>query len=844
MIQPNSHPRFAFARLLLPLLCLAAVCAVRAEDDSDKPEAKKLTRQVRPELLAPENAVLLLSTPDVKKARAAFEHTAFKSLLSEDEILTPINAAFGKLRETYVKGDGTRGEAELKRRNEEVDMLLKIMPMLESQVTLVVDADAAALNSLSSGKLPRFMLIASMPPGDAGSLRQQEMENAFDQYRGRLAIDAHYRDFDSDRGVYKIHGLENTDLGIYESWTFVENLFIYAQGKGLVEDAIERFSTKKGAGSMALNASYQSAYKQVGRDDKGEALVFVQFQPLELVSAADRSPWMKALAGAISLGAENARPLLALGMNVPDGNDAAIREKLFVRAAAKDIPKITDGCKGLSANFVANDELFYWASLGNLSDIFAASKESLGSFFGSAAAMESRLSGAIGAKDPADLKKKLDLFKGEFSLFLDYAPRNSKIATWGDILGNFQYVICMEIDKDNVNYERELKDLMTKLENGTGIQYLTTNTSGSIIRYQRGAAKGEDPSALKLGLRDNLGNTESKTTPFFAAWAKVDMDTEGSTGQRHFVLLTDDLPSLRKAMSQRSSPRTSLYEDQRFKTVMKSFREARSEITYFDLVKLSTIYNQLMPLMTKAELIDRESIDKYPSANALRPHLFALAAARSAASNGEGILTEYSSPTGNLSLAALIASVAWPAITTQRQRSISDDVDSKFKQIMLALQLYSADFDRYPPQLSDLLSSNSSGLNVSTGYIDMKRINLFESPFNRGALAAPQDVDNADLTNLVYVANHTLQDLGSEILMYEKQPTRLEKDIGTGNWKLVHHVLQVDGKIRGMTKAALERVLQNKFTSTKNLDNKGAGKAGTTPAANTPKPPPPPKKKN
>jgi hypothetical protein len=537
---------------------------------------------------------------------------------------------------------------------------------------------------------------------------------------------------------------------------------------------------------------------------------------------------------------------MALGMSVGDGADAPIREKLFVRTAAKDIPKVAEGCKGLSANFVANDELFYWATLGDLSEVYGNNKEFLGSFFGTSAAMEAKLSGMVGAKDTVELKKKMDMFKGEFSIFVDYVPHNAKIATWGDILMNFQFVVCLELDRENVNYESALKELMTRLETATGVQYVTTNTSGSIIRYQRGSAPGEDRTALQLGLRANIGNTESKYTPFFAAWAKVDLESEGSTGPRRFLLLSDDLPSLRKAMSQRGSPRTSLYEDPRFKTVMKSFREARSEITYFDLVKLANIYNSLMPLVTKAELIDREAIDKYPSANALKAHLYPMAAARSAASNGEGVLTEYSSPTGNLSLAALIASVAWPAINTQRQRAISEEVDAKFKNVMLALQLYSADFDRFPPQLSDLLSSNVSGLSVSTGYIDVKRIGIFESPFNRGAIQSPQDVDNPDLTNMVYVATHSMQDLGNEILMYEKQPTRLEKDIGTGNWKLVHHVLQVDGRVRGMTKAALERVLQNKFASLRGTAQ-GSGKitpgsGSARPAAPTPAPPPPRRK--
>lgn len=818
MIQRKLARPAACLGAFTALLCLTAVLCVRAEEPVKEDPAKaekQLTRQLRPEQLAPENAVFYISTPDIKKAKAAFERSAFKNLISEDEILTPVTAAFGKLRDTYVKGDGTRNDAEIKRRNEEVDLMLKILPMFDAQAALAIDSDAAGLAAISSGKLPHFLLIASMPPGQTGTLRQEEIEQIFDNYRGRLTIDAHYHDFDTDIGTYRAHGLENADLDTYEEWVFVENLFVYAQGKGIIDGAIDRFANKKGAGTLAMNANYQSAYKQVGRDEKGESLAYVQFDPRSLMDKdKQNNPWLQYIMAAPN-GAEAGNAQMAFGITVGEGANAPVREKLFVRTlvAKENTEKPPEGCKAQSARFVASDGLFYWATVGNLNDIYTRNKDLLGSFFGGPGVMDQKLSGAIGAKEPTDLKKRMDLFKGEFSILIDYSSRPGKLAGWSDLLANFQPVLCLELDYENANHEAALKELMTKLETGTGVPYVTTNASGAIIRYQRGLAVGEDRNQSLLGLRANMYNAESKNTPFFAAWAKVDIDAEANSPQHHFALFSDDLPALRKAMAQRGSPRTSLYEDSRFKEAMKSFRESRTEITYFDLAKLATVYNALLPMASKAELVDRETM---PSLNSLKPILFPMAAARSYASNGEGVLTEFSSPTGNLSLAALIGSVAWPAINAQRQRGISEEVDAKFKQIMLYLQLYSADFDRFPPQLSDLLSVN---------YISPVRINVFESPFNRGAVQTAPDIDNPDLTNLVYLPNHSMLDLGNEILLYEKQPTRLEEK---GDGKLLYHVLSVDGRVRGITKAALERILQSKFSST-TVGDKGKGSAGKTP---------------
>lgn len=817
------------ARLGLAVALVCALQALHAADEGEKPD-KKLTRQLRPEMLAPPSPFLYISTPDVKKARAAFERSAFMGLVNEEEVNAPIIAAFGKLRETYVKGDGTRSEAELKRRNEEVDLLIKIFPMLESHVAIALDLDAAGFAALSNGKLPHFLLIAAMPPGDLGGERQGEIEDVFDKYRARLTIDAKYRDFDTARNSYAVHGVENPDLGTYESWAFVENLFVYAQGKGMIEEAIDRYASKKPGGSLETSASYQAAYKQVGRDEKGESLVYVQINPSVINLEKMEGDWMKlGLAAIIGVTPEGKLPEAALGIQIAEGANAPVREKLYVRLAQKEgTTRPVDGCKGESARFVPSDGLFYSATQGNFKDAYANLKDQLSLAYGNSAAgtLDQRLQLGVGAKDPAELQKKLELFKGEFSYFVEFVPRNVKVASWADVLENFQIVVCLEMDRENVNLDSSLKDLMKELEKNTGVPYVSTNAAGAIIRYQKGAAPAEERTQKNLGLRGNLDNIPAGKSPFFTCWTRVDVECEPGPVQRHFVLLSDDLPSLRKAMSQRLSQRTSLFDEQKFKETLKTFRESRHHLSYFDTIKATQVYSQLIPMVARADLIESAKLNRFPSAQALKPHVFPIVSADSFLPKNEGVLTEFSSPTGILPMVALIGSVAWPEVNFQHQRAISEEIDQKFKQIMLGLQLYSADFDRFPPQLSDLVGTGPGA------YIDIKKLNIFESPFNRGALQTALDVDNPEMSNLIYVPNRNLMDLGNDIILYEKQPTRVIQ----GESKLLYHAMTVDGKVRALPKSALERALAGKFSST--------GKSGpATPGSGTGSTPTPPKPK-
>ena len=168
-------------------------------------------------------------------------------------------------------------KSEMHRRSEEADLLAKVTPLLDGQAALAVDADLPALSGVVDGKLPRFLLIASMPPGESGAERQLQLEQILDRYRTAQITDVHYLDFDSVVGrLSAMHGMENKDQGTYEAWAFVENLFLYGQGKGMVEDAITRFAEQNSSGSLALNPGYQAAYSNAGRDERGESLLYAQ----------------------------------------------------------------------------------------------------------------------------------------------------------------------------------------------------------------------------------------------------------------------------------------------------------------------------------------------------------------------------------------------------------------------------------------------------------------------------------------------------------------------------------------------------------------------------------------
>ena len=781
------------------------------ENKPDAAEPKKVWKQLRPDRLISESSSLYISVPDIGRAKSAFMRSAFHGLLSEDEILTPLVNTFNKTRDALVKGDGTLAEMDLRWRNDFLTHLTKLYPYIDGQAALDVEDFAKPF---------KFLVVISMPPGDAGDERQRVLDNLFERYRFTLTTDPRFRDFDDVIDGYNIHRIENSDLQLVETWAFVENLLIYGQGKNVVEDAIHRYM-KNGAGTLSLHQGYQSAYNLVARDEHigpdghphlEDSLLYIQvgkraiLQVLGLLPAGDNAP-------------PNANePSIAIGMQVGDGDNAPVRERILIKEAP---PKITDPCRATTARFTPSDTLFYTGWNGNLENSYGSivafvnglKNDVLPALNGTpkpaagGVNFEQQLCAALKVGAPAQAAAALGIFKGEMSLMIAYVPQaNVKVAKVADLLSDFTMVFAAELDS-GIAGGQQFKNLMAGIENETGQPYLQAeykaNNQGYMIRYQQGMLHGEEKKqGLPMGLLQALSMPNVKVLPFFAAYAIIDLDVETGAQARKFVLFSDSVDALKKALSQSGAVRSSLFEDKKFKTLVKSFRESY-QITYADLNRLVDVYAAALPILSKTGAISREALAQFPNANLLNQHLYPMAAAQSVDADRDGVLYEFSSPTGNLTLAGMIGSVLYPAINEEKKKKVSGEVDDKFKRINVALQLYASDFDRYPLQLSDLHVP-------AYDHAQPNEMSLFESPFKRNALAGPQDIDNPELTNLIYIPSRQIQGLAREIILYEREPTMLVKSTNEGS-KLLYHVLTVDGKMTGLPRATLERRLGAKL---------------------------------
>ena len=809
----STHaPLFAF----LTLVWIGVCAQTRADDEPKKPEAPKW-QELKPERLVSDSALLYISTPDFRKSRAAFEHTAFRGLLNEEEVSNLLISSFAKMQDVYIKGDGTRNDAELRRHRDEVELLQKVTPFFDGQLALAIDADSDIQGFISGGKLPRFLLIASMPSGDKGVERRRLLDDIFEKHRYEETQDAHYKDFDEKTGQYDVHRIENSQLGVSETWAFVENLFIYGQGKHVVEDAIGRF-LNNGTGTLLLHAGYQNAYQKVGRDERGEAQVYLQMDIHSLFK-------QQLIPGAQKL-ADSEAPQIALGLHVGDGENAPIKEKILFRLNKDSLPKTNEVCTAASARFAPSDTLFYSAQQSNLTQEYQSFLENVKAKSKDqpdkqnlATTINDRVKLAFGVQNDADLAGKMDIFKGELGLIVSNVPHpNLKMDKLADFLDILQPVIAIELDKNVL--DQSLNTLLTGFESKTGKLYEKINLSGIQISCQKDAAGGDDKSGdSQSGMFLNLFNPpgESLNTPFFAAYAKVELESG-----RKFLLLSDNLNALKKIVQQ-SQPKfasTSLEQDKKFKnlTGAASFQESRRSINYVDMGQLLEMYNAQIPRLSKPGASRNDLLAQMPSVNALREHMFPMAWA--VIPDTDGVLVEFSSPLGIIPMVAASSAVAWPYINAQRMQAVSDEVDIKFKRIFLALHLYAADFDSFPPQLSILAHPNYihepepvhivTAENPEPAHVDKNKVdlNVFESPFKRAAVKTAADIDDPEKTNLVYVPNRSLQDEGDLILVYEKEPTALKFDRGEA--KLFYHVLTIDGKKHVLSRKGLELRLSGK----------------------------------
>jgi hypothetical protein len=782
--------------------CLVACCApslVRAADEpAVETKPKKVWQQLKPERLVSDASILYVSTPDFKRARTAFERTALFGLINESDVYVPLMQAVAAMKDSFVRGDGSKSTVEINRRSQEIELLTKIAPLFDGQVAIAIEKSEADAVS----RMPRFIVVASMPNGDAGEELQHKLESILDRYRFGQSPDEQYSDSSSHIGAYDVYHMTNPEINLVESWAFVENLFVYGQGKKIVEDAVERFSMKSGAGTLAIHEGFQSAYKQVGRDEKSQdSLVYLQVNVSPLMAN-------HAAAEAVSNKALNyvQGPQVALGVQVSDGENSAIKEKIAFRLAKGAIPvKATDPCKAFTARFAQFDTLHYSAMQVNFLEFYKATMDFYKGYCNATKidpVLEQQVRTLLGVQNEAEVLSKLESFKGEMAIFFNYvAQPRAKLDSLKDLTNSFQPVVAIELDRDNFN-ERAFDDIMLKMEQATKQTYLSSPAGGTTIRYQKGAAPREDKSGKDaLGLFANLGRALRDTgiTPFFTCYAKVEMVTEAA-GTRRFLLLADNLDALRKAVNQVKLPKSSLAESKKFRTLMNNFRDDRYDMNYFDLPQMVRISSGLLPSLPRNGFLSRDTLNNLPPASVLEPHLFAMGWSGTVLSKYEGVMYETYSPSGAIPMFTLMGLTAYPSIASAQAAEVSARTGNNFKRISLALHLYASDNDRYPQQVSEL---------ITNGYIDKKDLTVFESPFKRGKLAETTDVDNPDLSNLIYVPQHALNDMGKTVLLYEKEPTKL---ITTRDNQavLMHHVITIDGREKYMTRSKLDRLLAGK----------------------------------
>lgn len=791
----RSTHRFPWLKSVACVLFCVSACHLSAGEDAPKEAPKKERRvwqQLKADRLVSDESVIFASAPDVKKLLTSLDRSALRGLLKEEDMSNTLLKALSGIRDAYIKGDGARTELELRRRSDEVELLLKLLPLVDGHAAIAIEGGAEGENK------DGILFVASMPSGDGGEERQRALEDIMEKHRAAQCTDPRFKDFDDQIGPYLVTRVENTELKLVEAWAFVENLFVYGQGKGIVERALERY-TRGGQGSLALHAGYQGVYKEVGRDEKGEALVYIQANGQNyLKKAINSDPTFKlALEGKLNdVGALS--PHVAVGISVAEGQNAAIKERLFVRT-----PQPAGGagapCTGVSARFVQSDGLFYTAQ--NMSNSGQFAKDFLAGLnkSGGKYTFGERFKTLLAVQTDEEVLAKLDVFKGESGFTISYIPHPSgSLNSIQDFVEMVQPVFFMELDKDNAVADASLLQLLNAVQGATGQEYIFTQVGNAQIRYQKGAAPREEKTgASEIGLFPNLLIPNAQLQPFFTAWARVDLDVDGKP--RKFLLLSDSLNAIKKAVQQSQFARVSLAEDPAFKSFQSQFRENRQSIAYLDLKKMVDMVSTEMPRISRAAGMSRESIEALPNLSIVKEYMTPMAWASSFVADPAGAVVECSSPVGNLPLLGVGGALAWPAIVQRQQESVSHEGDERFKRLQLALHLYASDFDRLPPALSDLYE----------GYIKKEDLKAFESPFRRGALkGSPQELDNPEMTNLVYVPGRSLQGLGSDVLVYEKEPTKLlATPDGT---RLVHHVITVDGRKTWLPKAALERNLQGK----------------------------------
>jgi len=742
--------------------------APAGDEPKDVPQ-KRITKIPIDQVIS-EKASFYFYCGDIKKTIKAYQRTALAGLLAEGEMSHRLEESVRRLREAYLKGDGALTELAVTRRSNELDLLERLWDFVDDQAAFAILP--------SEDKTHRFVVVLSLPlsqedPKKLPILKTQPaLMDLMERHQARHIVNPRFN-FESKRvGEYEVESLTCPELDLQESWAFVENLFIYGQGKGVVEDAIKACVTK-GPGTMIGNDGYNAAYSVAGTN----MLVYMQADPRELLknSIASLAP-LKKLTGLIDFD-PTVMSNISIGMNVGEGENAPIIEKFLLKYANPALAPHGTATKAASVAFAAKDVLYYRVEQGSLGEwykhmieqVVLAKGPDLGEKQAPTPALDfcDRVARTLNCASREELFKKLDIFKGEIALTFSMVPQERSP------VDQYPYVWAFEFPHENRAQADDILNSLTKSLGFKDSQFNNVKISSTSQDLEKLPGKGKADS------------------PVFAAFCIVEL--QGDT-PRSFLLASDSVKALKKALlTARPSDKFRLDSRQDYKQMLSVFNESRHSLTYLDLPHaIQELFQTLLPSMIRSDEKVAKSLVGLPTDTTITRHLSSPMAWAST-TKPEGELVEINSPCGNLPLLAIGTALFLPILQQEEIKAVSKGQNDRLKEIAVRLQLFAAANDRFPASLSELADINSD-------------LTPFASPFSNAVIHEAEDLNDQRKTNLIYVANKELQGRSNEILLYEDRPTQY--DVTTeGEVRMFYQAVHINGQVKFYPEPRLRKLL-------------------------------------
>ena len=255
------------------------------------------------------------------------------------------------------------------------------------------------------------------------------------------------------------------------------------------------------------------------------------------------------------------------------------------------------------------------------------------------------------------------------------------------------------------------------------------------------------------------------------------------------LLIASSVITLRKILVQMQDGQETLVSQSSFANAASFFDNDASSIGYIDIKGIvNSLYAQLMnPQTAKTLGLD---IALLPPVETVCAYIRPMAWFTSSDNSGE-IKTSIRGTLGPviLSTGAFIAIA--PTLMEYHDAQRRENAKNRLKEINLGIQLYAADFDKFPRRLSDLYPT----------YI--KELSTFESPSHEGQIKEKLHIDTR--SGLTYITGHSLQDLSNEILLFEDS---------RGYGGIGRHIITINGRVKWMSEALFQMQI-NKENSEK-----------------------------